>query len=65
MRNVRFKEEKKRLRKKPRETVKKIEVVRHFGTDRVNVVGPCECVNDGDSQKLEGANLFNLTAIDT
>ena len=65
MRNVRFKEEKKRLRKKPRETVKKIEVARHFGTDRVNVVGPCECVNDGDSQKLEGANLFNLTAIDT
>ena len=64
--NVRFKEvKKKRLRKKPRETVKKIEVARHFGTDRVDVVGPCECVIDGDSQELEGANLFNLTAIVT
>ena len=64
--NARFKEEKKkRLRQKPRETSKKIEVARHFGTDRVDVVGPCECVIDGDSQELEGANLFNLTAIDT
>ena len=44
---------------------KKIEVAGHFVTDRVNVVGPCECVSDGDSQELEGANLFNLTAIDT
>ena len=40
--SVRFKEEKKRLKKKPRETVKKIEVVGHFGTDRVDVVRPCE-----------------------
>ena len=64
--NVRFKEEKKkRLRKKPRETAKNIGVARHFGTDRVDVVGPCECVINGDSQELEGANLFNLTAIDT
>ena len=64
--NVRFKEEKKkRLRKKPREVAKKIEVARHFGTDCVDVVGPCECVIDGDSQELEGANLFKLTAIDT
>ena len=64
--NVRFKEEKKkRLRKKPRETAKKIEVARDFSTGCVNVVGPCECVIDGDSQELEGANLFNLTAIDT
>ena len=40
--NVRFKEDKKkRLRKKPRETVKRIEVARHFGTDRVDVVRPC------------------------
>ena len=44
---------------------KKIEVAGHFVTDCVNVVGPCECVIDGDSQELEGANLFNLTAIDT
>ena len=63
--NVRFKEEKKRLRKKPRETAKKIEVARDFSTGCVDVVGPCECVIDGDSQELEGANLFNLTAIDT
>ena len=64
--NVRFKEEKKkRLRKKPRETVKKIEVARDFGTNRVDVVGLCECVIDGGSQELKGANLFNLTAIDT
>ena len=64
--NVRLNEEKKkRLRKKPRETAKKIEVAKHFGTDRVDMVGPCKCVIDGDSQKLEGANLFNMTAIDT
>ena len=63
--NVRFKEEKKkRLRKKPRKTAKKIEVARDFGTDHVDVVGPFECVIDGDSQELKGANLFNLTAID-
>ena len=41
--NVRFKEQKKkRLTKKPRETAKKIEVVGHFGMDRVDVVRPCE-----------------------
>ena len=45
--------------------MKKIEVARHFGTDRVDMVGPCKCVIDGDSQKLEGANQFNVTAIDT
>ena len=45
--------------------MKKIKVARHFGADCVDVVRPCECVIDGDSQKLEGANLFNLTAIDT
>ena len=44
---------------------KKIEVAGHFGTDHVDVVRPCECVIDGHSQELEGANLFNLTAIDT
>ena len=49
--NVGFKEEKKkRLRKKPIwEMAKKIEVARHFDTNRVDVVWPCECVNDGDS----------------
>ena len=61
--NVRFKEEKKkRLSKKPRETAKKIDVAGHLGTDHVDVVGPCECVIDGDSQELEGTNLFNLIA---
>ena len=44
--NVRFKEEKKkRLRKKPRETAMRIEV---------DVVGPCDCAIDDDSQELEG-----------
>ena len=46
--NVRFKEdEKKRLKKKPGEMVKKIDVVGHFGTDHVDVVRPCDCVIDG------------------
>ena len=64
--NVRFKEEKKkRLRKKPRETAKKVDVAGHLGTDRVDVVGPCECVIDGDSQELEETNLFNLITFDT
>ena len=49
-----------RLRKKPRETGGKIDVVGHLGTDHVDVVGPCECVIDCDSQELEGTNLFNL-----
>ena len=64
--NVRLKEEKKkRLRKKQRGMAKKFEAARHFGTDCVDVVGPCECVINGDSQELEGVNLFNLTTIDT
>ena len=50
------------MRKKPRETANKIDVVGHLGTDHVDVVGPCECVIDGDSQELEGTNLFNLIA---
>ena len=37
--NIRFKEKKKRLRKKLRETAKKIDVAGHLGTDRVTVVG--------------------------
>ena len=64
--NVIFKEEKKkRLRKKPREMAKKIDVAGHLGTDRVDVVGPRECVIDGNSQELEGMNQFNLIAFDT
>ena len=63
--NVRLKEEKKRLRKKPRETAKKVDVAGHLGTDRVDVVGPCECVIDVDSQELEETNLFNLITFDT
>ena len=63
--NVRFKEEKKSLRKKPRETVKKIDGAGHLGTDHVDVVEPCECVIDGDSQELEETNLFNLITFDT
>ena len=63
---VRFKEEKKkRLRKKPKETAKEIDVAGHLGTDRVDVLGPCECVIDGNSQVLEGTNLFNLITFDT
>ena len=59
--NVRFKEEKKkRLRKKPRDMVKKIDVAGYLGLDCVDVVGPCECVIDCDSQELEGTDLFNL-----
>ena len=63
--NVKFKEEKKRLRKKPRETAKEIDVAGHLGTDRVDVVRPWECVIDGNSQELEGTNLFNLIAFHT
>ena len=45
---VRFKEEKKkRLRKKPKETAKEIDVAGHLGTDHVDVVGLRECVIDG------------------
>ena len=55
-------EKKKRLSKKPRETAKKIDVAGHLGTDHVDVVRPCECVIDGDSQEFEGTNLFNLIA---
>ena len=62
--NVKFKE-KKRLRKKPRETTKEIDVVGHLGTGCVDVVGPWECVIDGNSQEFEGTNLFNLIAFDT
>ena len=64
--NVRFKEEKKkRLRKKPRKTVKEIDIAGHLGTHHVDVVGPREYVIDGNSQELEGTNLFNLIAFDT
>ena len=44
---------------------KGMEAMGHLGTDSVDVVGPCECVVDGDSQELQGTNLFNLTAFDT
>ena len=63
--NARFKEEKKRLRKKPREIAMKIDAAGHLGTDRVDVVGPCECVIEGDSQELEETNMFNLITFDT
>ena len=62
--NVRFKKEKKRLRKKPRDTAKKNDVAGHLGTDCLDVVGPSECVIDSDSQELEETNLFNLVAFD-
>ena len=63
--NVRFKEEKKRLGKKPRDTMKQTDIAGHLGTNRVDVVGPHKCVIDGDSQELEGTNLFNLIAFNT
>ena len=51
--NVRFKEEKKkRLRKKQRETAKKIDTAAHLGTDSVDVVRPRECVIGGDIHAL-------------
>ena len=41
------------------------EVQAYLGTDCVDMVRPCECVVYGDSQQLEGTNLFNLAALNT
>ena len=37
----------------------------YLDTDHVDLVRPRECVVDGDSQQLEGTNLFNLAAFGT